>query len=782
MKRALIIILGAVLTVGPNPAEASPHAETFAKYCVDCHGPTKQKGKVRLDQLSNANADLWESIYEQLASGEMPPDDKPQPTKALREGLAKYALQQANEGAIARAPGLRRLNKREYGNTVRDLLGLSAGIFDPAAYVYGDDIDEGFDTNAESLVISNELLLEYLGAAEKSLHQALFIPGGKKPSVQVRDVSPRKMGGVGGNRYIIKEGNSIICRMGGKGMVFDHPSTRAMKLGGRYRITVTACGTDRENYPVRFTPEKGPIIMGIGVAHDGPDSVADSGKLFQTYELKDDVNQTFTLDIWIGKDYYPYFSFVNGSSKPITQIRANLRRGTLKQRDLRGKSTYEGPGVRISKFKIEGPFYDQWPPRSFKATYDANVVPNLKDRNARGALVLRFAKRAFRRPVFAAEIRPYLAFLNKQYAVSKDWHEAMIRTFSAMMGTVDFLYIREGDGALNDYELASRLSYFFWSTMPDAELFALAKSGKLTDPNILSKQVERMLNDPRADRFCNSFTDQWLALDKLGTMPPDLKGEFRQYYRDDLEPAMREETRRFFRHIMRQNVSVRDFITSDYSFVNAGLANLYGIRFPGDKGFVRVKFPPQAKRGGLLGHASVLTLTSNGVETLPVERGVWVLAELLGTPPPPAPKEVPAITPDTTGANTVRDLLQKHRSDAACMECHRRMDPLGFALEAYGPIGQLRTRYSKVQKVTTHGTYKGQDFADVTELKEILAKYLQPFARSLIVRIAEYAKGRKLVPADFVLVEKIVAASAADKFKLRDMLVRIATSDLMRER
>ena len=340
------------------------------------------------------------------------------------------------------------------------------------------------------------------------------------------------------------------------------------------------------------------------------------------------------------------------------------------------KQPYRGPGIRISRFRVEGPFLDEWPAASIRTTYDSDEIPNLADAAVREEVILRFANRAFRRSVSNAEVAPYLAYLNKQQRSGSSWHDATIKTFAAMMSSVDFLYIREGQGELDAYELANRLSYFLWSTMPDAELFALAKSGRLKEPTVFRQQIARLLNDERSTRFSNSFADQWLSLDKLGTMPPDVKSrEFKDYFRDKLEPAMLEETRRFFRYVLQENKSVRDFIDSDYSFVNRGLASLYGVPFrENTKGFVKVTFPRNVRRGGLLGHGSILTLTANGVETSPVERGVWVLADLLGTPPPPPPKEVPAITPDLNGAETVRDLLEKHRSDKACMECHRRMD------------------------------------------------------------------------------------------------------------
>ncbi len=293
-----------------------------------------------------------------------------------------------------------------------------------------------------------------------------------------------------------------------------------------------------------------------------------------------------------------------------------------------------------------------------------------------------------------------------------------------------------------------------------------------------------MLADPRADRFSDSFADQWLALDTLGSMPPDIKSrEFKVYHRDKLESAMREETHQYFRHVLRENRSVRDFIDSDYSFINAGLAALYEIPFTGGKDeFQRVSLPPDAHRGGLMGHASVLTLSANGVDTSPVERGIWVLKHLLGTPPPPAPKEVPALVPDLNGAKTVRDLLEKHRSDSACMECHRMIDPAGFALEAFDPIGRFRTMYSAKQAVSTEGEYRGQPFDDVAGLRKLMLGQLRPFARSLTVRIAEYAKGRKLEAPDLATVEAITAAASKNDFRLNDMISAIATSELMTKR
>lgn len=779
------ILLSSVLLLNVFASDANGQESLqplLTKYCVQCHSGEKPKGDVDLSDISRIDPQSGKMIFEQLANEEMPPEGKRQPGKAERQGMMDHALLAATKDLTMTAPGFRRLNQREYSHTVRDLLGLRKGTFDPGEYIYRDDVTDGFDTEAGALVISDELLIEYLRAGEKSLRQALFTADAARQPVRDVAVNVSTMQGIGGSRYIIGGKDHIIMRNGGNGMIYASKESRVMEQPGRYTITVTAAGIDRDRYPVRFTPAEGPIIMGYGVMQDGADSVSGKAQLQKTFELKDEVDQTFTFDVWIDKGYFPYFSFVNGADKPITQVRSGIRRRQLPNSAI--EQPYMGPGVRVSAFTIKGPFYDQWPPESILTTFADNKIPHLANAAQRETAVTSFAARAFRRPVTNEELAPYFRYLNNQYAETKDWHESVLRTFTAMMGSVDFLYLREEGSELNPFALASRLSYFLWSTMPDAELFALAKSGKLKEPAVLKAQVARMLADPRADRFGDSFTDQWLALDTLGTMPPDAKSkDYRIYYRANLEPAMREETHQYFRHVLRENLSVRDFIDSDYSFINAGLADLYELPFTGGKDeFARVSLPPTSHRGGLMGHASVLTLSANGVDTSPVERGVWVLKHLLGTPPPPPPKEVPALVPDLNGAKTVRELLEKHRNDAACMECHRRIDPPGFALEAYDPIGRFRTAYSETQSVSTEGEFKGKPFQDVTGLKKLMLGQLHPFARSLVVRIAEYAKGRKLVSGDLKTVEQVLDQSAKEGFRLRDLITLIATSDLLQKR
>ena len=784
----LLVLLVTVVVVVTSDAQAQESVKTqklLKQYCFQCHSADDAAGDIRLDQLTADDFDLYERIYEQISSEQMPPGDESQPTEKERKQLADHFLSLAQKSTVPETAALRRLNKREYGNTVRDLLGLDEGIFDPAKFIYKDEV-EGFDTEADSLVTSNELLLEYLKAADFSLQQALFSLDPKRPRPNVINVDTRKMTGAA-SRFMTRGRDAFIFRVG-QSKIHDRGPDRLIDRPGRYRITVTASGIDKNRYPVLFTPGENPPILAIGTMSGNHLAASEVDPHVETFTLKYDKEQTFQVERQIDKGFHPYLSFVNGAKKPMVLIRAGLRKKKLTKKDVAGP--YVGPGIRVTQFKIEGPFYDVWPPKSVQTTLDSDSIPDFNDAKARLFLLGRFAKRAFRRKVSREEMDLWVNYLETRHAASGNWKDAVIETMTAMMASPDFLYLREDEGELNAYQLASRLSYFCWSTMPDDQLFSLAESGKLTEPKVLQQQVKRLLGDERSRRFSNSFVDQWLALDTLGSMPPD-KRMFRDY-NNALESAMRSETLQFFRHVFQENRSVEDFIDSDYTFLNSKLANLYDVPFKDqrktnkgetNKGqVVFAKLPRNSGRGGILGHASILTLTSNGVETSPVERGVWVLEHFMGTPPPPPPEEVPALVPDQNGAQSVRQLLEKHRNDTACMTCHRRIDPLGFALESYDPIGRFRTKYSKRQKVSTQGRFNGQPFDNVDGLKQILSKDVRPFARNLIVRIAEYAKGRKLVASDYPTVEAILASTEKKKFRLQEIVYQIATSDLMTRR
>ena len=347
----------------------------------------------------------------------------------------------------------------------------------------------------------------------------------------------------------------------------------------------------------------------------------------------------------------------------------------------------------------------------------------------------------------------------------------------AILCSPNFLYLYENEGQLDDYALASKLSYFLWSSLPDEELFNLAKKKRLHKPDVLRAQINRMLQDEKAQAFVENFTERWLALYKIGEMPPDPRN-FRLYYQANLEDAIKKETHAFFQHILDKNMSIAHFIDSDFTFVNRDLSLLYKIEGVEGREFRKVKLnDPQ--RGGLLGHASVLTATSNGIETSPVVRGVWVLENMLGiTPPPPLP-DIEPLEPDIRGSTTIRQQLANHRNIATCNECHRHIDPLGFALENYNPIGAWRSGYGpKKPKIDVSDVLSdGSKFDDLVGFKKILMGKKDQFARCLTEKMLTYATGRTLEATDRPEVDRIVHNLKTQGYGLKDLVMLVATSE-----
>jgi len=393
--------------------------------------------------------------------------------------------------------------------------------------------------------------------------------------------------------------------------------------------------------------------MGIGGSFKG------QSRVYKEFDIED---RTFTEKeavIWLDKGSVPQVLFLNGSGKPRNVIRA----------------------IPVNEISIEGPLDVEWPPRTYKVTYHSEDLPDFSSNAVRRKILNNFISRAFRRNVSSAEQDKYYKYLELEYEKDKNWQEAL------------------------------RLSYFLWSTMPDIELFRLAHSGKLLEPEVYKGQVQRLLLDPRAKEFSESFASQWLSIDQLGEMrPSEDDKKYGVYFRDRLEESMRKETLMFFNHILFENRPITDFLDSDYTFLNEPLAKLYGVPFQktGDRRAMKmVKLPANSVRGGL----------------------------------PPAPEEVPALVPDLTGVDTPRAQLDRHREDPKCFSCHQLMDPPGLALESFDIIGRYRKDYGgKKTRINASGEYRGTKFSDIRGLRKALLKSKQTFLVNFIARIAEYAK------------------------------------------
>ncbi|MEI6713217.1 MAG: DUF1592 domain-containing protein [Verrucomicrobiota bacterium] len=516
-------------------------------------------------------------------------------------------------------------------------------------------------------------------------------------------------------------------------------------------------------------------------------------------------------------------------------------------------TTYSGPGIALDWFEVEGPLFSQWPPASHKALFGElpfkpfdsasglrpphrqivkQIAVNARPRGAEiskedtspplvtvstehpledaSQLLSTFLPKAFRRAVDTNEIAQYVAITKQHLEAKSTFEEAMRETYKAALCSSDFLFVGEppmsaqveSPNRLSDRALAERLSLWLWNTIPDDELRALASKGVLHETSILRAQVERMLADPRSDRFIQDFLDQWLDLRKLDASSPDR----RTYpeYRAPLRESMPAETRAFFRELIDKNLSVTNLVASDFVMVNQGLAELYQI--PGVTGSAirRVGLPPGSPRGGFITQASVLKVTANGTTTSPVTRGVWMNERILGNPIPPPPPGVPAVEPDTRGTSTIREQLDKHRSDSACAACHAKIDPPGFALESFDVIGGFRDRYRSLGKGEANEVvfaagwkpgYKlakpvdaagelpsGEPFKDITEFRDLLVRHPDSLAASFTRHLLMYATGSEPHYSDRREIAQIVERSRNTEYGLRSLIHEIAQSALFKNK
>ena len=435
---------------------------------------------------------------------------------------------------------------------------------------------------------------------------------------------------------------------------------------------------------------------------------------------------------------------------------------------------YAGSHIRIHSLTIE-PIFDEWPPRSHTLLYGKTGTEPLAE------LVRRFASRAWRRPARPDETALYVALADQRMTAGIPRDEALRIAYAAIPVSPNFYYLRDSEGT-RDFTIASRLSYFLWSSMPDDELLELAAAGKLSDPAVRHAQVERMLNHRHAASFVRRFTERWLRLDKLGSMPPP--GGF--YFHRQMEQQMLKQTDAYFADLLQRNGPVRDIIDSDYTFLNERTAQwIYQRDDVWGDAFRKVPaMPPHG--GGMLTMPAVMTATANGVDTSPIVRGVWVLESILGTPPKPPPPNIQPLSPDLRNARTIRQQLEAHRAQESCRSCHDKIDPLGFAFENFDELGLWRTHYKADGKALlpidpASIIPDGRKISDIVEMKQVLLTREEQVARTLTAKMLTFATGRMLTALDRNEVERIVAILKPDGYRLRDLVCQVAESPLLLE-
>ncbi|NRB73414.1 MAG: DUF1592 domain-containing protein [Verrucomicrobiales bacterium] len=773
--------------------------------CMDCHD-ADTKTALNFDELSFDLTDtdafrMWEKVYDVIDSGEMPPKKKPRPDPKLKADALQSLHQHLRHTSLAqqkqngRTPA-RRLTRIEYEHTLHDLLAIGGDL---AAKLPPKNLSAPFDTIAAEQGISPVHIRSYLIAADAAIDEALAL--GRKPNLAPRHVDYRN------NRYSsmwfdreLRRGGGTVLRTDDAYVLFDNRPQRSphtnqsnymgihFPVAGRYRIVADAYAYQA----------KTPVTFCIYRASDqtGNKELIGSWQLDPGHPRQVEVEHYFRPG-----DFF----FLAPSDLDTSADGKNVF--------VIGAKAYRGEGVAVRHLTLEGPLEKQWPPErtrnllgevEFQASRDGRYTVILSDEPlARiSNVVSRLGPKALRRPLRDGEPAEWAALGKPVLAERRGFVEALRVVLRALFSSPEFLYHQAEPGPLNDYALATRLSYFLWKSLPDDQLFLLAAEGALSDPAILASEVDRLLDDEKSRRFVEDFLDQWLELEDIDATTPDER--LYPEYDDLLRQAMLEETRRFFAELIWDDSGVRELIDSDFTFLNRRLAEHYDI--PGIDGltYQKVTLPEGSRRGGLLTQASLLKITANGTNTSPVPRGNFILSQLLGTPPNPPPPGAGSVEPDTRGTTTIREELDAHRNVASCNRCHVHIDPPGFALESFDPIGGYRTRYRSTgegdksaerlfgrpireyrlgQPVDASGvTPDGTAFDGIEDYKQWLILQQDQIARHFLTQLIAYSTGAEIQFADRPELEAMLEESRGNDYGIRSLIHTVVQSDLFRNK
>jgi len=747
---------------GEKPAPV-PGAAFVQKYCLSCHGAEKKRGDLDLSGFRDeaavvATRKVWSNAVRAVRDGEMPPKGAPQPTADEREAFAEAvrgAFRRADAGK-PRDPGrvtIRRLNRAEYNNTVRDLCQIE---FEPADNFPVDEPSHGFDNQGDALSLSPLLMERYLDAAEVVVTRAL---AGKpaKPAERV------------GFAQFMVSGSKVPYRLA----VFTSDPVAAT-----FRIAADG------DYLIRLEGKP------LGKGDPAPEvAVSVGGKEVKrvTFVFPEKGAYTkFEIPLALKKGKHSI------SLRFLNPARELEEKRSMYPPSVDGQNKEKLPGLELHAIDLVGPTDDTPEGRRRILACD----PKAPRREQAREILTRFADRAFRRPATAEEVDRYLKLYDRSLEAGQNFEAAIGTSLQAILVSPNFLFRVElddrpqekGSHPISEYQLASRLSYFLWSSMPDEALLALAAKGELSKN--LDAQVTRMLADDRSDALVENFAPQWLDIRDLArvTRGPQLDVRLRE--------SMARETLLFCEEVLRKDRPVTDFLDGRYTFLNERLARHYGLaQFGRDKRtaapvpahtFVRFELPADGPRAGVLTHASVLTMTSNPDRTSPVKRGTWILENVLASPTPPPPADVPALEQAAAGTVkepvTVRGRLELHRSKPGCAACHAKIDPLGFALERFDVLGQYRDKDGKAPVDDAAELSNGQKFQGTDGLRKVLLGKKDQFTKCLTEKMLTYALGRGLGDHDGPTVDTIVAAVAEDNYRFQRLIFEVVKSDPFRLR
>ena len=815
MKRVGFIIgmFTALLTVAATPkADLDGFRKAvepvLKRACVSCHGPDKQKGKFRVDTLdpdllNGGDVDWWLEVFGVIGNGEMPPEDTEvhlqDADRAVVVDWLSREIQQASR--VARSAqgrsSFRRLTRYEYDYALRDLLGLDHSLVDRLPPETASE--DGFKNSSELLQMSSMQFQTYREIGLKALRRAIVIGERPKPVKyvlpfeklfeQTSTSQKAKIFRRDDKKYASQRRRThLLNRETGVGVPFS---------GGMYRpLDEKAVAQVQPSSKVymelprnnewkvgldRFLPDEGTMRISIRAARSTKELKGDASlRLGFSAHTSNNANFSNVIserDVLVkapaGKPEFIHFDI------QLADIQRNPFRKletTFPRRDeflhIRNVTLVDGLHVQFDHVEITAPFYAQWPPKTHTAIFFESGNRENEAVYAREVLE-RFMGRAWRRPVGAPEVDRFVKLFGEYRPQFESFEGAMVEVLATVLAHPEFLYLAQRDAgtpkaapsSISEFELAGRLAVFLWSSIPDEPLLDLARRGKLREPKVLAAQVDRMLADPRAKRFTRHFVRQWLGLDGLNSV---------DHIRDDqLRTAMEEEPVAFFEQVLQANGSVMDFIHSDYAVVNAKLAQHYRIPDVHGLHFRKVALEARHQRGGLMTGAAVLAMNSDGKDSHPLKRGVWMLERMLHDPPPPPPPNVPEVdlADPEIAKMTLKERIADHRDDPACYSCHARIDPWGIAFENYDAMGSFRTTIKGKPVDATSTLFNKQPLAGMDGLKEyLLAERQDQFARAMTHKLTAYALGRHLTFADHADMEELTTQFRSRKDRLRDLV------------
>lgn len=786
---AVLVSESVVVQADEVPGFGDSERQFLQQFCLDCHTGAEANAELSLDVLTTADSlirhrQAADKVVRVLTAGEMPPADAEQPDGAVRDKVLQRIREvlDYNDRHAEPDPGrvtMRRLNRLEYRNTIRDLIGLS---FDPAADFPSDDIGHGFDNVGDVLTISPILMERYLAAAETIMDKAITpVP----PPVVKRHLSSQYTEPASGDvatKYL--DGRYRRLSTDGADGVATGPLHTPYKWqSGEYRFRVKAYGQSGTGQPIRIAV----LVQGAELQQVSSEeelaqlsgSIRKPARILETFEVTSvDAENAQTFEVIVpempGRDRMMVGQYQPAEGMP--------------------------PGkLWIEFLALDGPLDTR--PASQRRLLD---YPAELPESERTAFVLRrFLRRAWRRPVSEKEVSRLALLADQLVEQGEPWEAGMQLALQAALCRADFLFRVERDQdpddpaprPLSEHQLATRLSYFLWCSTPDDELLELADSGQLSQQ--LPQQVRRMLADEKSSSLVSSFAMQWLQLQRLELVAPDAK--MFPVFNDQLRGAMRRETELFIETVIREDLSLLQLIAADFTWLNEPLAKLYGIRDTAgnregqpDQGagdpirgeeFQRVSLQ-EGDRGGLLTQASVLTVTSNPTRTSPVKRGRWVLEQILGAPPPPPPPNVPELpeAEAAVSAGSLRQRLEQHRANPACANCHARMDPIGFALENFDAVGRYRSHDGETPIDSAGELPDGTQIGGPADLKQVILSRRREFLRCVVEKLLVYSLGRGLEYFDRPVTESIINQAEAQEFRVSAVITAIVQSEAFRMR